>query len=38
MFNSAADVLLGAEAGNQAVTKQFAQTDDADGFLDEDLL
>jgi hypothetical protein len=38
MFNSTADVLLGADAGNSTVTKQLAQTDDADGFLDEDLL
>jgi hypothetical protein len=38
MFNSTADVLLGGDANNPTVAKQMAQTDDADGFLDEDLL
>jgi hypothetical protein len=41
MFNTTADVLLGGD-GVTATTddgsKQFAQTDDADGLLDEDLL
>jgi hypothetical protein len=38
MFNSTADILLGGDANNPTVARQMAQTDDADGFLDEDLL
>jgi hypothetical protein len=39
MFNSTADVLLGHEGGSSSkITRQLAQTDDADSFLDEDLL
>jgi hypothetical protein len=39
MFNSAADVLLsGGDLGTQVSAKQMAQTDDAEGLMDEDLL
>jgi hypothetical protein len=38
IFTSAADILLGGDAGNPTVARQLAQSDDADGFLDEDLL
>ncbi|MET1046133.1 MAG: hypothetical protein ABWX70_05455 [Hyphomicrobium sp.] len=39
MFNSTADVLLGGDGvASSSVNRQLAQTDDADGFLDEDLL
>jgi hypothetical protein len=37
VFNSTADVVLG-EDGDQFVQRQLAQTDDADGLLDEDTL
>ncbi len=39
MFNSTADVLLGRDVtGASKITRQVAQTDDADSLLDEDLL
>ncbi len=39
MFNSTADVLLGDDGvSSSTVNRQLAQTDDADGLLDEDLL
>ena len=39
VFNSTADALLGSSgAGVPKVTRQIAQTDDADSLLDEDLL
>jgi len=38
VFNSTADVLLGGNRDNPTTARQLAQTDDADGFLDEDLL
>lgn len=39
MFNSTADVLLGADGASTAsAARQIAQTDDTDSLLDEDLL
>jgi hypothetical protein len=38
VFNSTADILLGGNPDNPTISKQLALTDDADGFLDEDLL
>jgi hypothetical protein len=42
VFNSTADILLGSDGSSSATTgrqiRQMAQTDDADSFLDEDLL
>lgn len=38
VFNSTADVLLGGSSNGATTGRQVAQTDDADSFLDEDLL
>ncbi len=38
LFNSTADVLLGGGSSGVTAGKQMAQTDDADSFLDEDML
>jgi hypothetical protein len=38
VFNSTADVVLGGEEGDHLIQRQYAQTDDADGLLDEDTL
>jgi hypothetical protein len=39
VFNSTADVLLGSDgSGNANASRQMAQTDDSDSFLDEDML